>query len=37
LVQQIVEAHRGRVSVETSRGKGAAFIIYLPTATGDMR
>ena len=37
LVQQVVEAHRGRVNVETGRGQGAAFIIHLPAATGDLK
>jgi signal transduction histidine kinase len=37
LVQQIVEAHRGRVSVETGRGEGATFIIFVPKATGEKK
>jgi signal transduction histidine kinase len=32
LVKQIVEAHGGRVSVETASGQGSTFTIYLPTA-----
>ncbi len=30
LVKHIVEAHRGRVTVESEPGKGAAFIVDLP-------
>lgn len=33
LVQQTVEAHGGRVSVESMAGEGSAFTIHLPGAT----
>jgi two-component system phosphate regulon sensor histidine kinase PhoR len=29
-VKQIIEAHRGEVSVESRKGKGTKFIILLP-------
>ncbi|HHM21677.1 MAG TPA: HAMP domain-containing histidine kinase, partial [Bacteroidetes bacterium] len=29
-VKQVVEAHRGKVSVESKPGEGATFIIQIP-------
>ncbi|HEX4565734.1 MAG TPA: HAMP domain-containing sensor histidine kinase [Vicinamibacterales bacterium] len=35
LVKRIVDAHGGRITVESAPGKGSAFIVTLPTASGD--
>jgi signal transduction histidine kinase len=33
ICKEIVDAHRGRIEVHSESGKGAAFSVYLPTAT----
>jgi signal transduction histidine kinase len=35
LVQRIVDAHRGRVTVTSTPGQGAAFTVLLPAAGSD--
>ncbi len=37
VVRQIVEAHGGRITVESHPGKGSAFTLFLPCATNDGR
>jgi signal transduction histidine kinase len=37
LVRQVVEAHGGRMSVQSEPGKGSAFTMYLPCASGEGR
>ncbi len=37
MVHHIVRAHRGRVTVQSDVGKGAAFHIFLPASTGATR
>ncbi|MDO8530825.1 MAG: ATP-binding protein [Dehalococcoidia bacterium] len=37
LVRAIVEAHGGRVGVESELGKGSAFTLWLPAAEGPAR
>jgi signal transduction histidine kinase len=37
LVKRIVEAHGGRVAVESSPGAGAAFMVSLPAAAAESR
>jgi signal transduction histidine kinase len=36
IVKHIVEAHHGRVTVESEPGRGSAFIIHLPVAQGGV-
>jgi signal transduction histidine kinase len=35
MVHHIVRAHRGRITVQSDVGKGAAFHIFLPVAGGS--
>jgi len=37
VVRQIVEAHGGRIVVQSAPGNGSAFTIYLPCAAGNGR
>jgi signal transduction histidine kinase len=37
VVRQIVEAHGGRITVQSELGKGSAFTMFLPCATNDGR
>jgi len=36
LVQRIVEAHGGRVTVESARGSGSTFVLHLPAASHEV-
>ena len=35
LVQRIVEAHGGRISVQSTEGSGSEFAVHLPAATEE--
>jgi signal transduction histidine kinase len=35
IVKHIVEAHQGRVTVESEPGRGSAFVIHLPVGQGE--
>jgi signal transduction histidine kinase len=37
LVRRLVEAHGGRVSVESQRGRGSRFTVWLPLETASAR
>jgi len=37
MCREIIEAHRGRIRVESTVGKGTAFTLKLPVATSPMR
>jgi signal transduction histidine kinase len=37
VVRQIIEAHGGRITVQSQPGKGSAFTLYLPCVTNDGR
>jgi signal transduction histidine kinase len=34
-VRQVVAGHGGRVSVRSAPGQGSAFVIWLPSSSGD--
>ncbi len=36
IVKHIVEAHQGKVTVESELGKGSTFVLHLPTDAGSM-
>jgi len=36
IVKHIIEAHRGKVTVESELGKGSTFVLHLPTDAGSM-
>ena len=35
LCQHIVQAHRGKITVDSDVGKGSTFTVYLPVKTGS--
>jgi signal transduction histidine kinase len=36
IVKHIIEAHQGKVTVESELGKGSTFVLHLPTDSGSM-
>ncbi len=36
IVKHIIEAHQGKVTVESELGKGSTFVLHLPTDAGSM-